>query len=65
MVWLFHADYSPPEVAGVCGGVLYQRDDDREATVRKRLEVCRSETAPVVDHYQAQGLVTTISALGQ
>ncbi|MFJ6945237.1 adenylate kinase [Streptomyces wuyuanensis] len=64
---VFHVDYSPPEVAGacdVCGGELYQRDDDREATVRKRLEVYRSETAPVVDHYQAQGLVTTISALG-
>ncbi|MDO0909322.1 nucleoside monophosphate kinase [Streptomyces sp. DT2A-34] len=65
---IFHVDYSPPEVAGacdVCGGELYQRDDDRETTVRKRLEVYRSETAPVVDHYQAQGLVTTISALGQ
>jgi adenylate kinase len=65
---IFHVDCSPPEVAGacdVCGGELYQRDDDREATVRMRLEVYRSETAPVVDHYQAPGLVTTISALGQ
>ncbi|MFI1481898.1 adenylate kinase [Streptomyces sp. NPDC020747] len=65
---IFHVDYGPPEVAGacdVCGGELYQRDDDREATVRKRLEVYRSETAPVINHYQAQGLVTTISALGQ
>ncbi|QYX75152.1 adenylate kinase [Streptomyces akebiae] len=65
---IFHIHYSPPEVAGacdVCGGELYQRDDDRETTVRRRLEVYRSETAPVVDHYQAQGLVTTISALGQ
>jgi adenylate kinase len=64
----YWVDHSPPEVAGacdVCGGELYQRDDDREATVRMRLEVCRSETAPVVDHYQAQGPVTTISALGQ
>ncbi|MFF8318580.1 adenylate kinase [Streptomyces bobili] len=65
---IFHVDYSPPEVAGVCdvcGGELYQRDDDRETTVRRRLEVYRSETAPVVDHYQAAGLVTTVSALGQ
>ncbi|KND38783.1 MULTISPECIES: adenylate kinase [Streptomyces] len=65
---IFHVHDSPPEVDGacdVCGGELYQRDDDRETTVRKRLEVYRSETAPVVDHYQAQGLVTTISALGQ
>lgn len=65
---IFHVDYSPPEMAGVCdfcGGELYRRDDDREATVRERLVVYRTETAPVVDHYQAQGLVTTISALGQ
>lgn len=65
---IFHAYYNPPEVAGVCdacGGELYQRDDDREATIRKRLEVYHSETAPVIDQYQAQGLVTTISALGQ
>ncbi|MFD3512022.1 adenylate kinase [Streptomyces sp. NPDC058657] len=65
---IFHVDFRPPDVAGVCdvcGGELYQRDDDREATVRKRLEVYRSETAPVIDHYRPQGLVTTISALGQ
>lgn len=65
---IFHVDYSPPEVArvcDVCGGELYQREDDREATVRKRLEVYRTETASVVDLYQAQGLVTTISAHGQ
>ncbi|MFE9912193.1 adenylate kinase [Streptomyces clavifer] len=65
---VFHVDHSPPAVAGtcdVCGGELYRRDDDREATVRRRLEVYRSETAPVVGHYQAQGLVTTISALGR
>ncbi|MET7367599.1 adenylate kinase [Streptomyces sp. NPDC005566] len=64
---IFHVEYSPPEVAGVCevcGGPLYQRDDDREATVRKRLEVYRGLTAPVVGHYRAKGLVTTISALG-
>ncbi|MFD9465597.1 adenylate kinase [Streptomyces sp. NPDC060027] len=65
---IFHVYYSPPEVAGVCdvcGGELYQRDDDREATIRQRLKVYRSETAPVIDRYQAQGSVTTISALGQ
>ncbi|MFI2780834.1 adenylate kinase [Streptomyces sp. ALB3] len=64
---IFHVDHSPPEVAGacdVCGGDLYQRDDDREATVHRRLEVYRSETEPVVDHYEAQGLVTAIPALG-
>ncbi|MFF3013638.1 adenylate kinase [Streptomyces sp. NPDC057939] len=64
---IFHLDHSPPRVAGtcdVCGGELYQRDDDHEATVRRRLEVYRADTAPVVDHYRGQGLVTRISALG-
>lgn len=64
---LFHVEYNPPTVKGVCdvcGGELYQRDDDRESTVRLRLEVYRSETAPVIDHYRARGQVTTISALG-
>lgn len=64
---IFHVDFSPPETAGVCdlcAGELYQREDDYETTVRKRLEVYRTETSPVVDHYQVQGLVTTISAHG-
>ncbi|MGI5349398.1 adenylate kinase [Streptomyces sp. CA-250714] len=64
---VFHVEYSPATTEGVCdvcGGELYQREDDREETVRKRLEVYHSETEPIIDHYKAQGLVTTISALG-
>ncbi|MGW8379150.1 adenylate kinase [Streptomyces sp. ODS28] len=65
---VFHVEYSPPKEDGVCdhcGGELYQRDDDREETVRKRLAVYHSETEPIIDHYKAQDLVTTISALGK
>ncbi|NLU66925.1 adenylate kinase [Streptomyces sp. HNM0574] len=65
---VFHVEYSAPKqdgVCDVCGGELYQRDDDREETVRKRLAVYHSETEPIIDHYRAQGLVTTISALGE
>ena len=65
---VFHAEYSPPKKEGVCdacGGELYQRDDDREETVRKRLAVYHSETEPIIDHYKRQDLVTTISALGK
>ncbi|WFB07945.1 adenylate kinase [Streptomyces sp. LX-29] len=65
---VFHVSYSPPAAEGVCdacGGELYQRDDDSEDTVRKRLEVYHSETEPIIDFYKAQGLVVTISALGK
>jgi adenylate kinase len=65
---VFHAEYSAPKrdgVCDVCGGELYQRDDDREETVRKRLAVYHSETEPIIDHYKRQDLVTTISALGK
>ncbi|MEV0281448.1 adenylate kinase [Streptomyces sp. NPDC050610] len=64
----FHVIYSPPKREGVCdkcGGELYQREDDSEDTVRKRLEVYHSETEPIIDHYKGQGLVVTISALGK
>jgi adenylate kinase len=64
---VFHVTYSPPKKEGVCdvcGGELYQRDDDSEDTVRKRLEVYHTQTEPIIDYYKAQGLVVTISALG-
>ncbi|MEH0546279.1 adenylate kinase [Streptomyces sp. B21-105] len=65
---VFHATYSPPKSEGVCdvcGGGLYQRDDDTEETVRTRLEVYHTQTEPIIDYYKAQGLVVTISALGR
>ncbi|MEU5437486.1 adenylate kinase [Streptomyces sp. NPDC020719] len=65
---VFHVAYNAPKAEGVCdacGGELYQRADDTEDTVRKRLEVYHSETEPIIDYYRAQGLVVTISALGK
>ncbi|WP_031510577.1 adenylate kinase [Streptomyces megasporus] len=65
---IFHVEYTPPKIEGVCdicGGELYQREDDKEETVRKRLEVYHTETEPIIDYYKAQGLVVTISALGK
>ncbi|MYZ07380.1 adenylate kinase [Streptomyces sp. SID2999] len=64
---VFHVTYSAPKKEGVCdvcGGELYQRDDDSEDTVRKRLEVYHTQTEPIIDYYKAQGLVVTISSLG-
>ncbi|OXS34133.1 adenylate kinase [Streptomyces sp. XY006] len=65
---VFHVTYKPPAKEGVCdvcGGELYQRDDDSEETVRKRLEVYHTQTEPIIDYYKAQGLVVTIPALGK
>ncbi|MET7763084.1 adenylate kinase [Streptomyces sp. NPDC005336] len=64
----FHVEYKKPEAEGVCddcGGELYQREDDSEETVRKRLEVYHRETEPIIDYYKTKGLVVTISALGK
>jgi adenylate kinase len=50
----YHATDSPPRVAGICdkcGGELYQRPDDNETSIRKRLEVYFAETAPLIDYY--------------
>ena len=52
----YHLRYNPPKVEGhddVTGEPLIQRDDDQEATVRKRLEVYQSQTRPLVDYYSA------------
>ncbi|WP_327431005.1 adenylate kinase [Streptomyces sp. NBC_01236] len=65
---VFHVTYKPAKAEGVCdvcGGELYQRDDDSEETVRTRLEVYHTQTEPIIDYYKAQGLVVTILALGK
>jgi len=47
-----------------CGGELYQREDDKEEVIAKRLSVYQEQTAPIVDFYRAEGLLITISADG-
>lgn len=57
----YHVKFNPPKVAGkddVTGDDLIQREDDKEETVKKRLQIYRSQTLPLVDYYQkwaAQG----------
>ncbi|MFJ9519022.1 adenylate kinase [Kitasatospora sp. NPDC101801] len=65
---VFHVVYNPPKTEGVCdecGGELYQRSDDTEEKVRTRLEVYHTETEPIIEYYNQQGLLVTISALGK
>jgi len=50
----YHTTFNPPKVAGcddVTGEALTQRDDDKEETVRKRLDVYHRQTEPLVDYY--------------
>ena len=63
----YHVRFAPPEAAGrcdACGGQLYQRTDDEDATVRRRLHVYARATAPLVEHYRQQGLLETIGGTG-
>lgn len=44
----------------VCGGLLYQRDDDKPETVKARLDVYAKQTAPLIDYYRSQGVLVDI-----
>ncbi|MFF4773169.1 adenylate kinase [Microtetraspora fusca] len=64
-VW--HVDFDPPSVAGVCdacGGELFQRDDDREETIRRRLEVYQEQTSPLINFYSDEGILVRVDATG-
>jgi adenylate kinase len=64
---MFHVDFNPPATADVCdrcGGQLYQRDDDLEDTIRRRLEVYEKQTAPVLQHYRDAGLLNQVAGTG-
>lgn len=64
-VW--HLDFDPPTVEGVCdncGGELFQRDDDREETIRHRIEVYSEQTSPLVSFYAERGLLIGLDATG-
>ena len=65
----YHIRFNPPKVEGrddVPGEPLVQREDDREDTVRKRLEVYRAQTRPLIDYYRrlAGGKYRRISGRG-
>ena len=62
---VYHVTNIPSKVAGVCdqcGGALYQRPDDSEATVLNRLEVYQRQTASLVDFYEKKGVLVRINA---
>jgi adenylate kinase len=63
----YHVTFDPPKVAGVCdvcGADLYQRDDDREDTIRRRLQVYDQQTEPLITYYGNESLLRTVIGTG-
>jgi len=60
---VYHVDFNPPKKEGICdkcGSQLIQRDDDKEETVRKRLNVYREQTEPLIEYYRKKGKLVDI-----
>ncbi len=64
---MYHVRFDPPAQPGACdrcGGRLVQREDDREETIRARLDVYDRATAPLIAFYRARGLLRSIDGMG-
>ena len=63
---VYHVEFDPPKREGVCdqdGSRLIQREDDKEETIRRRLEVYARQTAPLIDYYEQAGLLRRVDGL--
>jgi len=57
---IYHLIYNPPKKPGICdkcGGELYQREDDKEETVRERYRVYKKNTEPLIEYYKKKGIL--------
>ncbi|HEM55489.1 MAG TPA: adenylate kinase [Thermodesulfobium narugense] len=64
---MYNIYFSPPKVEGkcdVCGGELYQRADDNEETIKKRLEVYQKSTEPLIEYYKNKGILRVVQGTG-
>jgi adenylate kinase len=60
---IFHEKFNPPQVPGVCdfdGSELYQREDDKTETVKRRIHVYLEQTQPLVEYYRQHGVLVEI-----
>lgn len=63
----YHLRFDPPQHVGrcdVCSADLYQREDDREETMRSRLQAYAAQTSPLIDYYSVKGLLRSIGGIG-
>lgn len=64
---MYNIHFSAPKKDGVCdkcGGALFQRDDDKEETIKKRLDVYQKQTAPLIDYYSKKKIMKTVVGTG-
>jgi adenylate kinase len=64
---MFHIVFHAPKREGICdrcGGTLYQREDDKEETIRTRLKEYQKQTAPLVQYYQQKKTLRSIQGVG-
>ncbi|MFN3395601.1 MAG: adenylate kinase [Thermodesulfovibrionales bacterium] len=64
---MYNIYFNPPKKEGICdkcGGELFQRDDDKEETIKKRLEVYNSQTAPLIEYYGKKGILKSVKGTG-
>ncbi|HWS23379.1 MAG TPA: adenylate kinase [Anaerolineales bacterium] len=60
---IFHNIYNPPKITGICDydqSPLYQRDDDKPETVKKRIIVYTEQTAPLIEYYRQNGVLVEV-----
>ncbi len=63
----FHKDFEKPKVDGICdkcNGELYQREDDKEEVITRRLEIYAQQTEPIISYYKKAGILKNMSAVG-
>ena len=64
---MYNIYFKAPAKEGLCdkcNGQLFQRDDDKEATIKKRLEVYTAQTEPLIGYYKNKGIVKSVSGTG-
>ena len=64
---MYNVYFNTPKKEGVCdkcGGELFQRGDDKEETIKKRLEVYNAQTAPLIDYYGKKNILKSVSGTG-
>ena len=63
---IFNEKFNPPEESGKCdfdGSELYQRDDDKAETVKRRIQVYLDQTSPLIDYYREHGKLVQIDGM--